>query len=65
MAERGLDISCETVRRWFLEFGGPIAQNLRRMRPTPSDYWNLDERVIVIRARRHWLWRVVDNEGSA
>ena len=34
------------------------------MRPTPSDYWHLDEMVIVIRGRRHWLWRAVDNEGE-
>ncbi len=64
LAERGLDISYESVRRWFIKFGAPIARNLRRMRPTPSDYWHLDEMVIVIRGRRHWLWRAVDNEGE-
>ena len=64
LAERGLDISYETVRRWFLKFGAPIARNLRHMRPTPSDYWHFDEMVIVIRRRRHWLWRAVDNEGE-
>jgi transposase-like protein len=64
LAERGLDISYETVRRWFLKFGAPIARNLRHMRPTPSDYWHLDEMVIVIRGQRHWLWRAVDNEGE-
>ena len=64
LAERGLDISYETVRRWFLKFGTPIARNLRHMRPTPSDYWHLDEMVIVIRRQRYWLWRAVDNEGE-
>lgn len=64
LAERGLDNSYETVRRWFLKFGAPIARNLRRMRPTPSDYWHLDEMVIVVRERRHWLRRAVDNEGE-
>jgi len=34
------------------------------MRPTPSDYWHLDEMVIVIRGKQHWLWRAVDNEGE-
>ncbi len=48
MAERGLDISYETVRRWFLKFGALIARNLRHARPTPSDYWHLDEMVVVI-----------------
>ena len=64
LAERGLDISYETVRRWFLKFGAPIARHLRHMRPTPSDYWHFDEMVIVIRRRRHWLWRAVDNESE-
>jgi transposase-like protein len=64
LAERGLDISYETVRRWFLKFSAPIARNLRHMRPIPSDYWHLDEMVIVIRGKRHWLWRAVDNEGE-
>jgi putative transposase len=64
LAERGLDISYETVRRWFLKFGTPIAANLRKTRPTPSDHWHLDEMVIMIRGKRHWLWRAVDNEGE-
>jgi transposase-like protein len=64
LAERGLDISYESVRRWFLKFGGPITRNLRHVRPKPSGYWHLDEMVIVIRGRQHWLWRAVDNEGE-
>ncbi len=36
LAERGLDVSYETVRRWFLKFGSTIAANLRRTRPRPS-----------------------------
>ncbi len=38
LAERGLDVSYETVRRWFLKFGSTIAANLRRTRPRPSDH---------------------------
>lgn len=64
LAERGLDVSYETVRRWFLKFGNGIARNLRIDRPTPSDHWHLDEMVMVIRGKRHWLWRAVDNEGT-
>jgi len=64
LAERGLDISHETARRWFLKFGGSIARNLRSARPTPSDHWHLDEVAIMIRGKRYWLWRAVDNEGE-
>jgi len=54
-AERGLDISYETVRRWFLKFGEPIARNLRSSCPTPNDIWHLDEMVIVILGKRYFL----------
>ncbi len=64
LAERGLDISYETVRRWFLKISAPIARNLRHMRLTPNDYWHLDEMVIFIRGRRHWLLRAIDHEGE-
>jgi transposase-like protein len=64
LAERGLDVSYETVRRWFLKFGSDIAANLRTRRPMPSNHWHLDEMVIVIRGQRYWLWRAVDNEGE-
>ncbi len=63
LAERGVDASNETVRRWFLKFGRLIASNLRRSRPRPSARWHLDELVIKIRGRRLWLWRAVDDEG--
>jgi hypothetical protein len=64
LAERGLDVSYETVRRWFLKFGSAIAANLHRTHPRPSDHWHLDEMVIVIRRKRYWLWRAVDNKGE-
>jgi transposase-like protein len=36
LAERGLDVSYETVRSWVLKFGPIIARRLRRSRPRPS-----------------------------
>ncbi len=59
LAERGVDVSYETNRRWFLKFGSVIAANLRRTRPGPGDHWHLDEMVVVIRRKRHWLLRAV------
>ena len=37
LAEQGLKVSYETVRRWILEFGPAYAYNLHRLRPRPSD----------------------------
>src|ERR1700730_2417169 len=45
LAERGLDLSYETVRSRLLKFGPVIARRLRRRRPRPSDRWHLDEMV--------------------
>jgi transposase-like protein len=64
LAERGLDISYETVRNWVLKFGPVIARRLRRRRPRPSDRWHLDEMVVRIAGTRMYLWRAVDHEGE-
>ena len=64
LAERGLEVSYETVRRWVLKFGPGFARRLRRCRPRPSDRWHLDEMVVRIAGKRMYLWRAVDHEGE-
>src|SRR3954470_859864 len=64
LAERGLDISYETVRRWVLKFGPVLARRLRERRPSPSDRWHLDEMVVRIAGKQMYLWRAVDHEGE-
>jgi len=64
LAERGLDISYETIRRWVLKFGTVFARGLRARRPRPSSRWHLDEMVAVIGGARIYLWRAVDDEGE-
>ena len=64
LAERGLDISYETVRRWVLKFGPMVARRLRERRPRPSGRWHLDEMVVRIAGKRMYLWRAVDHEGE-
>ena len=64
LAERGLDLSYETVRRWVLKFGRAYARRIQRRRPRPTERWHLDEMVVVIRGRRYFLWRAMDSEGE-
>jgi putative transposase len=64
LAERGLDVSYETVRRWVLKFGPLFARELCRRRPRPTARWHLDEMAVTIAGRRFWLWRAVDDEGE-
>jgi transposase-like protein len=64
LAERGLDVSYETVRRWGLKFGPAFARNLRHLRSRSTSTWHLDEMVVSIQGRRMFLWRAVDSEGE-
>jgi transposase-like protein len=64
LAERGIETSVETVRRWVVKFGPAFARNLRRLRPRPTGKWHLDEMVLSIQGRRVYLWRAVDSEGE-
>ena len=64
LAERGIDVSYETVRCWTMKFGRSFAQNLRRRGTSPSGRWHLDEMVAKIGGKRMWLWRAVDDEGE-
>src|ERR671910_2852270 len=64
LAERGVETSYESIRRWVLKFGPMFARNLRRLRPRPTGTWHLDEMVISIQGRRMYLWRAVDSEGE-
>src|SRR5207249_11489485 len=52
LAERGIDVSYETVRRWALKFGTIIARRLRRGRSRPSGRWHLDEVFVSINGRQ-------------
>ena len=42
LAERGVTVSYETIRRWCLKFAASFARNLRRRRPRPGDKWHLE-----------------------
>jgi putative transposase len=64
LAERGIAISYETVRRWVNHFGPIIAAELRKRRPRPHATWHLDEVYLKIDGRMVYLWRAVDAEGE-
>jgi putative transposase len=63
LAERGVVVSYESIRRWCAKFGSSFANNLRRRRPRPGDKWHLDEVFIRIQGELHYLWRAVDQDG--
>jgi putative transposase len=64
LVARGILVSHETVRKWALKFGQDFANQIRRRLPAPGDTWHLDEVVISIAGKKHWLWRAVDLHGA-
>lgn len=64
LAERGIDVSFQTVSEWAVKFGRKFADHLRRRtRGKFADKWHLDEMVVSIKGKKYWLWRAVDANG--
>ena len=69
LAERGIDISHETVRFWWNRFGPMFAAEIRKrrvahMRCYPQWRWHLDEVFVKVNGKLCYLWRAVDHEGE-
>jgi putative transposase len=69
LAERGIDISHETVRFWWNRFGPMFAAEIRKrrvahMRSYPQWRWHLDEVFVKVNGTLCYLWRAVDHEGE-
>ena len=63
LAERGVVVSYESIRRWCLRFGTEFAAKLRKRRPRPGDTWHMDEVYLKINGELFYLWRAVDQHG--
>jgi putative transposase len=63
LSERGIKVTYEAIRKWCRKCGQPYANHLRRRRPRPGDKWHLDEMVLTIKGKHHYLWRAVDQDG--
>ncbi|MFD1985463.1 IS6 family transposase [Mesorhizobium newzealandense] len=64
LAERGIEVSFQTVLEWAARFGRGYARSIqRRSRGSFADKWHLDEMVVAIKGKKFWLWRTVDADG--
>jgi putative transposase len=64
LAERGITVSYETIRRWVNHFGPMVAADLRKRRPKPHTTWRLNEVYLKINGRMVYLWRAADAGGE-
>jgi len=62
LAERGILVSHESIRRWCRKFSKGFANSLRRRRPRPGDKWHLDG-VSRTYLRRRKVWSCTRDEG--
>ena len=63
LAERGVIVTDETIRRWCRKFGQTDANELRRRRPRPGDKWHPDEVFVSVNGTQQYRWRAVDQDG--
>ena len=64
LAERGVIVSYETVRRWSLKFGPCYRRSLKRREGRLGDIWHVDEVFMRLGGQLHYLWRAVDQDGD-
>ena len=64
LAERGIEVSYESVRLWCNKFGPHFLRRLRRKHPGFGDTFFIDDVFVTIAGQRHYLWRAVDHDGD-
>ena len=64
LAEREIQVSYETVRRWCIKFGPKYASRVRKRDSGYGDSWYLDEVFVRIEGKQRYLYRAVDQDGD-
>ena len=64
LAQRGVEVSRESIRLWCNKFGPQYARRLRRAHRGYGDTLFIDEVSVKIQGRPQYLWRAVDQDGE-
>ncbi len=64
LAERGITVTYESIRRWCIKFGAIYARRLKRKHQGFGDTFYIDEVFVKIGGKQHYLWRAVDQDGE-
>ena len=64
LAERGITVSREAIRIWFIKFGIIYTRRLKRKHRGFGDTFFIDEVFVKINGKQHYLWRAVDQDGE-
>ena len=63
--ERGITVTYETWQKWRQKFGPAYSRTLKKRQARLSDTGHIDEVFVTIQGERHYLYRVVDQDGDA
>ena len=64
LAQRGINVTHESIRLWCNKFGSKYAARLRRKHQGYGDTFFIDEVFIKIEGKQRYLWRAVDQDGE-
>ena len=64
LAQRGVEVSRESIRLWCNKFGPTYARRLRRVHRGYCDTFFIDEVLVRIQGKQQSLWRAVDQDGE-
>ena len=64
LAERGIIVSHESIRKWCIKFGPVFAKRIRKRHGGYGDTLYIDEVFVKINGVQKYLWRAVDQDGD-
>jgi len=64
LAERGIEVSYESIRLWCNKFGPKYVKRLKRRHQGFGDTFYIDEVFVKIQGKQQYLWRAVDQDGE-
>ena len=64
LAERGIEVSYESIRCWCNTFGPKYTRRLKRRHAGFGDTYYLDEVFVRIDGKQRYLWRAIDQDGE-
>ncbi len=64
LAERGINITYESIRQGCQKFGPAYARKLKKRQGRLGDTWHIDEVFVTIHGERQYLCRAVDQDGD-
>ncbi len=64
LAERGITVSCESIRLWCNKFGLKYVRRLKKRHQGYGDTFFIDEVFVKIDGKQHYLWRAADQDGE-